>query len=74
MADDKGPQMTDMVCAWCDVYARIPCEMCDDQGRVISTWTKCAYCERSELRFRKLGRQTPIPKQAANDRIDGCPF
>jgi hypothetical protein len=64
-----------MVCAWCDVYARVPCEMRDDRGRVIMTWAKCAYCGRTELRLGKLGRQTPIPKrEPAKEREDGCPF
>jgi hypothetical protein len=30
-------------------------------------WTVCAYCGRSELRFRKLGHQTPIPKDGGGD-------
>jgi hypothetical protein len=42
--------------------------------RVFITWTACAYWGRTELRLGKLGRQTPIPKQAADDRSDGCPF
>jgi hypothetical protein len=52
----------ELVCAWCDVSARVPCHMRDDQGRIVSSWTRCAYCGRTELRFGKLGRQTPIPK------------
>ena len=57
MSDTKGP-----VCAWCDVYVRTPRCMYDDEGRVMQEWTVCAYCGRSELRLRKLGHQTPIPK------------
>jgi hypothetical protein len=53
--------MSEVVCAWCDVYNRIPREIRDDEGRVISSETCCAYCGRTELRFGKLGRQTPIP-------------
>jgi hypothetical protein len=53
--------MSRLFCAWCDVYNRIPCEACDDKGQVISSWTCCAYCGRTEFRFEKLGRQTPIP-------------
>ena len=67
--------MTGFVCAWCDVYARVPCAQYDDQGRPFIEWTACAYCGRSELRFGKLGRQTPIPKKATDDdQPDGCPF
>jgi hypothetical protein len=58
-------EYSDPVCAWCDVYARLECEARDDQGRLIQSWTKCAYCGRTELRFGKLGRQTPIPQQRA---------
>jgi hypothetical protein len=53
-------KMTDLVCAWCDVDARVPCETRDDKGELITSWTKCAYCGRTEL-GPKLGRQTPIP-------------
>jgi len=55
-----------LVCAWCDVYARVPCEMRDESGRVFQTWTKCAHCGRTELGFKK-GYRAPIPKK---DRID----
>lgn len=67
--------MSGIVCAWCDVYARVPCAQRDEQGRAFIEWTACAYCGRTELRFGKLGRQTPIPgpePQAQKD--DGCPF
>src|SRR6516225_4672956 len=53
----------EFVCAWCDVSVRVPCNLRDDQGRIVSTYTCCAYCGRTELRFGKLGRQTPIPKE-----------
>jgi hypothetical protein len=56
MTSNAGP-----VCAWCDVYARELRQMHDDEGRVIQVWTVCAYCGRTELRWQKLGRQTPIP-------------
>ena len=65
-----------MVCAWCDVYARVEREYrldLDDGPHTISS-TVCAYCGRSELRFGTLGRQTPIPKKTDDDRPDGCPF
>jgi hypothetical protein len=42
--------MIDLVCAWCGVYARVECEARDDQGHVVQTWTKCAYCGRTELK------------------------
>jgi hypothetical protein len=51
-----------MVCAWCDVYARVECNATDENGIIISSWCVCAYCGRSELRFNKLGHQTPLPK------------
>jgi hypothetical protein len=63
-----------MVCAWCDVDARVEREMRDANGVVFQTWTVCAYCGRSELRLGKLGRRTPIPQKATDDRPDGCPF
>jgi hypothetical protein len=50
-----GATMTDMVCAWCDVYARVPCEARDDRGNLVTGWTKCAYCGRTEL-GRRRGR------------------
>src|SRR5438067_10518779 len=50
------------VCAYCDVWCRATCAQYDDEGRPFLTWTACAYCGRTELRARKLGRQTPIPK------------
>jgi hypothetical protein len=58
--------MTGPVCAWCDVYCRIECETRDDQDRLVCSWTKCAYCGCSELRFGKLGHQTPIPNEPAD--------
>jgi len=59
-----------LVCAWCDVYCRVERVHTDAAGEVIMHDTVCAYCGRSELRFSKLGRQTPIPKDdAAPDRI-----
>jgi hypothetical protein len=54
--------MSDLVCAYCDVYARVPCDTRDDQGRIHVSWTACAYCGRTELRLGKLGRQTPPPR------------
>jgi hypothetical protein len=64
-----------MVCAWCDMYARVSREQRDDQERVICEWAECAYCGRTELRFGKLGRQTPIPKpEPQAERKGGCPF
>ena len=62
--EGKSTVMTkpEFVCAWCDVSVRVPCNLRDDQGRIVSTYTCCAYCGRTELRFGKLGRQTPIPK------------
>jgi hypothetical protein len=56
MSDD-GP-----VCAWCDVYNRIECEARDESGQLVSAWTKCAYCGRTELRFGRRGHTTPVPK------------
>ena len=49
------------VCAWCDVYCRRECVQHDEEGREFMRWSCCAYCGRTELRFGKLGRQTPIP-------------
>ena len=57
MSEHEGP-----VCACCDVNVREVRCMYDDEGRPFQTWTVCAYCGRTELRPRKLGRQTPIPK------------
>jgi hypothetical protein len=60
------------VCAWCDVYCRETRALYKD-GRPFLTWTACGYCGRTELRLRKLGHQTPIPKcEPVAD--DGCPF
>jgi len=64
--------MTELVCAWCDVYNRVPCEMRDENGVVYQTSTKCAYCGRSELRLGRLGRQTPIPP--VKEPPEGFPF
>jgi len=64
--------MTEFVCAWCDVWCRIENNQYDDQGRAAIYGTACAYCGRSELRFGKLGRQTPIPAPPAPP--DGFPF
>ena len=64
--------MMELVCAWCDVYCRVERVLRDDDGRVIQTSTVCAYCGRSELRFGKRGRQTPIPAPPAPP--DGLPF
>jgi hypothetical protein len=62
-------KMTDLVCAWCDVDARVPCETRDDQGRVAQTWTKCAYCGRTELKNRVRGGNGPqIREQNQIDR------
>jgi hypothetical protein len=59
--------MTEFVCAWCDVYCR------KERGSEWSWHTVCAYCGRSELRFGKLGRQTPIPPPPTPPD-DDCPF
>jgi hypothetical protein len=64
--------MTEFVCAWCDVYCRIPCEERDENGVVFQTSTRCAYCERTELRLGKRGYQTPIPP--AREPPEGFPF
>jgi hypothetical protein len=55
-----------MVCAWCDVYCR------EEVWSPLSSHTVCAYCGRSELRFGKRGRQTPIPKDS--EVTPGEPF
>jgi hypothetical protein len=65
--------MSEFVCAWCDVSCRVERVRHDDQGREIMRDTCCAYCGRTELRFGKLGRQTPIP-QASVTPPDGFPF
>jgi hypothetical protein len=68
MIKQEGP-----VCAYCDVWCRATYAQYDDEGRPFLTWTACAYCGRTELRLRKLGHQTPIPKcEPAPD--DRCPF
>lgn len=53
----------EMVCAWCDVYCREAQVTTDTDGRVVDASTVCSYCGRSELRFGKLGRQTPLPEE-----------
>jgi hypothetical protein len=58
MIETDGP-----VCAWCDVYNRVERNTHDEHGRVICSWTVCAYCGRTELNMSKQGRQTPIPKR-----------
>jgi hypothetical protein len=66
--------MTELVCAWCDVYARVEREYrvdYDDGPHTIS-YTVCAYCGRTELRRGKLGRQTPIPEPSTPP--EGFPF
>jgi hypothetical protein len=60
------------VCAWCDVYCRVERVHHDEAGREIMRDSVCAYCGRTELRFDRLGRQTPIPKPSV--RPDGLPF
>jgi hypothetical protein len=62
--------MTDFVCAWCDVYARVTRAQYDDERRPFIEWTACAYCGRTETRFGKLGRRTPVPTEA-RWKIDG---
>jgi hypothetical protein len=62
----------EMVCAWCDVSNRVEQVMRVD-GRVVQSWTCCAYCGRTELRRGKLGRQTPIPPPPTPPD-DDCPF
>jgi len=62
-----------LVCAWCDVYCREEQHTYDDAGRLISTDTVCAYCGRSELRFGKLGRQTPLPEECEVVALTGEP-
>ena len=64
--------MSELVCAWCDVNCRVERVQHDDQGREFLRDTCCAYCGRTELRFGKLGRQTPIPKYT--EPPDGEPF
>jgi hypothetical protein len=66
--------MTTLVCAWCDVYSRVECDHRDAEGRVTISGTQCAYCGRTELRFGKLGRQTPIPPPRAMERGEEFPF
>jgi hypothetical protein len=60
------------VCAWCDVYCRVERAQHDEAGREIMRDSVCAYCGRTELRFARLGRQTPILKPSV--RPDGLPF
>ena len=57
----EGAAMTKLVCAWCDVYCRTKRNTRDESGAIICASTFCAYCGRTELRFGKLGHQTPIP-------------
>jgi hypothetical protein len=64
--------MTEFVCTWCDVWCRVERNQYDKQGRTVICGTACAYCGRSEIRFGKLGRQTPIP--APPEPSDGFPF
>ena len=64
--------MTELVCTWCDVYCRIACEQRDENGKIVRQWTQCAYCGRTELRFAKLGRQTPMPEPPTPPK--GFPF
>ena len=60
------------VCAWCDVYNRIECRAYNEEAYIDTSWTKCAYCGRTELRFKRLGHTTPIPK---DEEISGeIPF
>jgi hypothetical protein len=51
-----------LVCAYCDVYCRNERVTRDAQGREIMSDTCCAYCGRTEMRFGKLGYQTPVPE------------
>jgi hypothetical protein len=51
--------MGELVCAWCGVNCREQRNMRDEDGRVIQSWTVCAYCGRTELIFRKQGGQKP---------------
>jgi hypothetical protein len=64
--------MSELVCAWYDVYNRVPREMRDENSCVTQQWAECAYCGRTELRFGKLGRQTPLPKPPTPP--EGFPF
>jgi predicted DNA-binding transcriptional regulator AlpA len=59
----SGSRAMTMVCAWCDVYDRIECGSQGDDFDV--AWTKCRLCGRTELRWEKLGRQTPVPQDDA---------
>jgi hypothetical protein len=52
------------VCAWCDVYCRETVEARTNDGELISSWSRCLYCKRTELRYGKLGHQTPLPDDA----------
>jgi hypothetical protein len=68
MSDD-GP-----VCAWCDVYCRVERVRHDEEtGKETMRYCVCVYCGRTELRLRKLGRQTPIPPPRP-PRPDCLPF
>lgn len=42
----------DLVCAKCGVYCRKLHALYDEDGNVFQTSTVCAYCGRSELRFK----------------------
>jgi hypothetical protein len=57
-----GEGKSECVCAYCDVYNRVAHNIYDDDGALVVASTKCAYCGRSELRFKKLGYKTPLPK------------
>jgi hypothetical protein len=62
--------MTALVCAWCDIYCRTECNTRDESGAIVYAWTCCAYCGRTELRFGRLGHQTPIPNNKPDWRIE----
>jgi hypothetical protein len=61
-----------LVCAWCDVWNRVERVLKDESGHEFLRDSSCAYCGRTELRFGKLGRQTPIPTPRVPP--DGLPF
>jgi hypothetical protein len=70
---ERTDKVNVLVCAWCDVYNRIERVHRDEDGREFMRDTVCAYCGRTELRFGRLGRQTPIPPPPAAPP-DGLPF
>ena len=43
-----------MVCPNCDVYCRDVREYRNEQGRLVTADTVCAYCGRPEVQFRRL--------------------